>query len=220
VYLGFGYIELGQFERAAEVLQNAFGAAERLGLPAVAANALHNLGWAQAVLGNPRLGRETEERALAMFHALGDARKESQCNYYLARITLEAKDPVAAEAAARRSVEWTVAAHDSDVSVAYAILARALLDQGRVNEALDAAREAMRRLSDAEVTSHEGEVRLMYAEALRAAGDPAALDAIRAAHVRLQERAQRIHNQARRDSFLTFIPEHGRTVRLYKEWAA
>src|SRR6185503_8960081 len=112
-----------------------------------------------------RLGRETEQRALEMFNALGDARKESQCHYYLARIAIEGKDPIAAEAAARRAVEWTVAAQDSDVSVAYAILARALLEQERIGDALEAAREAMRRLAQVEVTSHEGEVRLMYAEA-------------------------------------------------------
>src|SRR5262249_30084320 len=92
------------------------------------------------------------------------------------------------------------------------------LAQGRLPEALEAARHAMQQLQSVEATSHEGEVRLMFAEALRAAGDPAAVDAIRAARDRLEERGRRIQNPARRDGFLALVPENSRTLQLRAEW--
>jgi tetratricopeptide (TPR) repeat protein len=219
VYLGFAYVELGQFVRAQQVLRDAYNAAERLGLRAVAANALHNLGWVLALLGNPQLGRETEERALKMFRELAEPRKQGQCNYYLGRIGILLGDLDYAERHAREALTCSRdAGGDTDEPTALAILARSLVEQGRNEEALEHAKAAFQHLESMEATSHEGEVRLMYAEALHAAGNPDALAAIEKARDRLLRRADQIQKPERRESFLTLVPENARTLRLAAEW--
>src|SRR5262249_16578856 len=103
---------------------------------------------------------------------------------------------------------------------ALAVLSRAVLAQGRVDEALRHARKAHGLLASiGPVEDYEALVRLVLPEAQQAAGETeAARSALRAAHDRLLERAAKIANPDWRESFLTRLRDNARTVRLAREW--
>ncbi len=105
---------------------------------------------------------------------------------------------------------------------ALALLARALLAQGRLDEALPNAREAHAQLDRLGfVDDGEATIRLALAECLIATGDqPAAQAAVTAAAQWLRARAQTIDDPAMRESFLTRIPEHRRILELARQHTA
>jgi tetratricopeptide (TPR) repeat protein len=219
-YLGFAYLELGDYVRAEASLRRTQAAAERLGLQSVAANALHNLGIVLARRGED-LGpaRVLEQRALETFEALGEPRKEGFCRRYLAEIAYLAGDFETADAQARAAVELLAVAPPLRPG-SLAMLARALLARGQTDEALAQALEAQRQL-EALGAVDEGEslIRLVRAETLHATGDTAgARKAIAAACARLLERAARIADERLRRCFLESVPEHARTLALSHAW--
>jgi tetratricopeptide (TPR) repeat protein len=217
-YLGFAYIEVGDYPRAADVLRQALAAAERMGLATIAGAALSNLGIALAHLGDLEEAHAVEEEALARAAQGGDARRQGSCSIYLAHIAVARGDPDAAVRHARAAVDLLADVPPSHAG-ALAALARALLAGGQTDEALSASRQAM-ALLDELGSMDEGEswVRLVWAEALAAAGDVVgAVDARRAACDRLRERAAKIRDPVRRESFLTRIPENARTLAVTAE---
>jgi hypothetical protein len=103
---------------------------------------------------------------------------------------------------------------------ALAAIARAVLAQGRREEALEYARKAHARLEAiGHVEEYESLVRLMLAETLEESGHHAAARAaLGAAADRLAARAALISNPAWRESFLTELPDNARTMALARAW--
>lgn len=103
---------------------------------------------------------------------------------------------------------------------AVALLARALLAQGRLSEALSNARDAFAQLERLVlVDDGEATIRLALAECLIATGDqPAAHKAVSTTAQWLLARAESIDDPAMRESFLTRIPEHRRILELVREF--
>jgi tetratricopeptide (TPR) repeat protein len=218
--LGFVLTELGDFARAEEALRAALRDAGRMGLDEVAGSVLHNLGNAVAQAGRLDEARRLEEQARAHFRRHGSTRMEGCSGTYLAQIALLSGDPADAEQRARAAAEQLAVAPPLR-ALAMAVLARALLQQGRAPEALAAAEEAFAVLEASGGALEEGEslVRLVHAEALAAAGRRAeALAALAAAKARLLERADAIRDPAWRESFLANVPENARTLALGVEW--
>src|SRR5262249_28691702 len=92
----------------------------------------------------------------------------------------------------------------------------------RAEEARACAVEAL-ALLDAMGGAAEGEaiVRLAFCEAAMAAGKrEAARGAIADARARLEQRAASIEDLALRESFLTRVAEHARTLELSRAWSA
>jgi hypothetical protein len=143
---------------------------------------------------------------------------------YLALIRLAAGNAEAAELEARKAI--IVASQPTplplNIAESLAILAQALLAQGRVPEALEAARDAHERLvALGGIDDGESIISLAWAEALSAAGDQAgARAAIAQAKSRLLERAAKILDPAARDGFLTRVPENARTLACAADWSA
>jgi tetratricopeptide (TPR) repeat protein len=103
--------------------------------------------------------------------------------------------------------------------VAAARLAGVLLDRGAAEEALRFAERAVADLDAlGSVPVGESLVRLTHAVAMRACSPPKAARAIAAARSRLLERAAGITSAARRETFLTSVPENARTLSLFEEW--
>jgi hypothetical protein len=98
---------------------------------------------------------------------------------------------------------------------ALAALARALLAQGRLDDALAAARDAHVRLESAgHVEDGEALIRLVYGECLIATGDTDNARAVLAkAAQRLEERARPIDKPEWRAAFFA-LPDHARTIAL------
>ncbi|AUX48651.1 protein kinase [Sorangium cellulosum] len=213
--LGFLYGELGDFEVAESALRTALAAAQRMGLDDLETAALQNLGYVIAHLGQLDEAKLLEQRAAAAFQQQGDRRMEGVTLTYLAKILLLSGDPAAAEREARAAVEALTVAPPLRAA-AVAVLSRALLAQGRGDEALPAAREAFAQLEEAG-SLEEGEslVRLAYAEALAAGGaEREAAEALAAAREHLLCRAAKITDPSFRERFLTCVPDNARTLAL------
>jgi tetratricopeptide (TPR) repeat protein len=100
-----------------------------------------------------------------------------------------------------------------------ATLASVQLSQGRVAEALAAAREAMSQEEPPPLRAdHEPLIRLVYVEALHASGDhESARAALVIARARLLATADKIGDPALRRSFLEDVADNARTLRLAEE---
>ena len=132
-------------------------------------------------------------------------------------------DAAAAEDAARRAL--AVSSADPPLLTGQAssgaVLARALLGLGRIDEGLEHAARAHQILVDVGGTDDgDAIIRLARAEALHAAGDRAAARAAAIeARDQITSRAARIGDPALRHLFLTALPEHARTIALADELA-
>jgi len=213
--LGFILAELGELEGAEDALRAALVTADRMGLHDAAAGARQNLGYVLGCRGRIEEARRLLRQSIGTFQRQRAPRPEGLTRVYLAQTELRAGDPSAAELEARAAADLLLAIPSAH-AVAVAVLARALLGQGRPAEALEAAAAGYAELC-ALGSIEEGEalVRLVYAEALDAAGrtdDCAA--ALVDARVRLLVRASRISDPAWRERFLCNVLDNARTLEL------
>ena len=214
---GFGLMELGRFEEAAGRLHAAAQEAERLGLGNVRVAALTNLGWALARMGRWEEGANVEEEASRALERYGDKRMEAASRTYAAAIAAERGDLERAEREARRAV-GLLERFPALRAYAFAMLAEVLRRRGS-SEALARARDARASLEAHGAEEGEAFVRLVDAELALAHGDTAtAFAGMHGARARLLERASRISSPEARESFLTRVPEHARTLALAREW--
>ncbi|EYF01502.1 serine/threonine-protein kinase [Chondromyces apiculatus] len=213
--LGFIYTELGDFEHAEETFRSALTTASRMGLDDLETAVLHNLGKALAYRGNLEEARLLEQRAVDAFQQQGAARLEGASRVYLAEIALLSGDLTAAEREARAAADTLKVAPALRAS-AVALLSRALLAQGRADEALTFAREAHAELQTlGSLEEGEAMVRLAYAEALDANGEAVnAAEVLAAAREHLLSRAAKISDLRWRDRFLSQVPDNARTLSL------
>ena len=160
-----------------------------------------------------------ESRAIEVLQAQKNLRLEGIARKYLATIEQRAGDLDGAEREVRRSTE-ILAAVPSLRCDALATLADVLLARGRVDEAREAATQAMAALEAAGKTAvGEAAVRLAYAEAAHAAGDvDGARAAIATAKERLLARAKTLGDPELREAFLSDVAENVRTFARAKEW--
>jgi eukaryotic-like serine/threonine-protein kinase len=212
INLGYAARELGLFERARDVLVQALATAERLQMPESAAAARHNLGFCLARLGDVEGGLNHERAAVAVFDKAGNALMRGASQTLLARIHLESG---ALEQAREHALaaSQTLAELAEARAYAGAVLAAALLAEGDVAEAVNAAAEAAATLDRlGSIEDGEAFVRLTYAEALAAAGNrEEAGRVMAAAQSVLHERAGRIVAD-RRKQFLERVPENAATL--------
>jgi eukaryotic-like serine/threonine-protein kinase len=219
VIVGFAHAELGDFAEAARVLAHALADAERMDLSNVRAAVRQNLSKALMYLGRLPEARATICAAIADYRAQGDRRMLACSLAYFSDIQAREGQLEGAKAAAEESIE--ILGEGAPLAFySKTILARVLLRQGRAREAVDLLGDVA---LGGEGTPHieEGEaiLRLVGAEALHAAGDhEGARAAIRLARDRLEDRAAKIRDVARRDGFLTNVPEHARTLELARAW--
>jgi len=212
--LGGAYGDLGLLEEAEQHLVSALAKAERIGLRFLVSCILLNLSMVRANLGRLEEARAAGERAVAIAGEQSDTRIKGCEEIYLSGIALLSDRPLDAETNARSALT-TLANVPPLRPAAMAALGRALLAQGRRDEALASATEAHSLLESAGwVEDGEALIRLVYAECLLAAGSKAA-----AAHVldkavhRLDDRAAAIEKPEWRAAFLR-LPDHARTLEL------
>lgn len=204
--VGHGMLELGLNERAAGVLEATVVDAERLGLRGIATAAAQNLGWAVFRLGNVARSLELLEASASAFAQQGNRRLEGFSHVLIARVLLE-RELRGARDAADRAVAFAESAPPLRIA-ALAVMAIIHVRIGEHAAAVAAAREAMAGLEAHGVEEGEGFIRLACAEALEAGGSHAEAEAVlRRAGARVVERAEAIHRDDWRSSFLA-VPEH------------
>jgi tetratricopeptide (TPR) repeat protein len=158
-------------------------------------------------------------RTLAAWQARGLAAYEGPGRRVLADVLYRRGDPVAAEREARAALP-RLAVQPLERVAATATLAAALLAQGRADDALAAAGDAMAQYEALGAHGYRGAfARLVHVEALAAAGDRAAAHpALAAARDRLLANAGKIGDPALQRSFLEAVPENARTLALARQW--
>lgn len=210
---------LGAFGDAEILLHAVVADADRLGLPSLLLLARQTLGQLYTRRGDVSAARAVLRDCLERAKEQGSTFDEGVTYVYLAGTSRVANDQAAAEREARAAIERLQGSRYYNAG-AQALLAMALVDQGRAPEALpfaDAAMTTLRELGGAV----EGEliIHLAWAEALGSTGDEArAKVAIKEARERLMTKAKRIGDPERRKAFLTHIREHGRILARAGEW--
>ncbi|MEJ7731433.1 MAG: protein kinase [Polyangiaceae bacterium] len=217
VNVGHANMELGAYGRAETALREAMATAARMGLPAVAALAKHNLGLALARRGSLDLGEAIEREAMYAFREQGDRRLEGGSRIYLALILALADKPAEAEREALVAEEMVASIFGLR---AYALGVLAVVRIARGGDALTPARKAIELLEEiGGVEEGESLIRLAHAEALAASEHTeAAASAIRAARDRLEARAAKIADPSHRASFRERVPDNARTLELFRAW--
>jgi tetratricopeptide (TPR) repeat protein len=179
----------------------------------VCAYALQNLGNVLRAVGRLEEAREQERRAAAIGESIGDRRIEGASRAYGALMTLELGDAKTAEAQCLLAIR-ALEKNPPLLGFAKSVLARSFLARGRAEEAVVQSREALEIVGDG-VEDGETFIRLTHIEALEATGDlEGALALALEAEKRLRGRAERIHDDALRASFLERVPESKKTLEI------
>jgi eukaryotic-like serine/threonine-protein kinase len=212
---GMSLLEVGQIEAAEDCLREALVTAHTLDLGYMQCAGLQMLTTILAYKGDLAEARTVGKQALAVTCAQNDRRFQGYGEAYLSVTEHLSGDYVRAEHHALAAMTtWETVPPCRPYAIA--LLARALLAQGRLSEALPLARDAFAQLESLVVVDDgEATIRLALAECLVATGDqPAAHKAVSKTAQWLHTRAETIDDPAMRESFLTRIPEHRRILDL------
>jgi eukaryotic-like serine/threonine-protein kinase len=208
-------MQLGQYKRAEVVLREGLAISERAGLLASRALANHNLGMAVAHNGDLADAEAIEREAIRAYAEQGDKRLIAGSRFYLSRILI-ARGQAAEAVAEMRSACTEVENVPAILPWVTAGLALALLAARKGDEALAAAKDAMKRTNERD-GSVEGVriVKLALAETLIAnhqAGEGARV--LNDLTVDLLEHASRLRDPELRRSFLHDVEENARAFVL------
>ena len=218
--LGVTLLELGQLEEAEACVRQVLATAQKLDLKYMVGGVLDNLTNILTYRGSLDEARATGLRALTVTIAQNDRRFQGYAEAYLSVTEYLAADYPRAEHYARAAAD-TLAEVPATRPFALALLARSLLAQGRLVEALLSARDAYSQLeSFGVVDDGEATIRLALAECLIAGRDiAAAQEVLDTAASRILAAAKAIDDPEVRESFLNRIPEHRRILELAHELA-
>ena len=216
--LGSALYELGQYEHSAAVLRVCLDRAHRTGL-----THLHLTFEGVLAMALARSGDLLEAQQVfdSLESADTDPGTEARNRVYRAQFSLLSGDPDKACAEIAAATERVDAESAPPLyAFALAVRARALLELGRYDEALEAAEHGMQILeSIGELDEGEALLRLAHAEALHANGHvERAKTAIASARERVLERAGSIASERGRQEFLERIIENRQTLAI--EWAS
>ncbi|NVB79369.1 MAG: AAA family ATPase, partial [Kofleriaceae bacterium] len=213
------WAELGELARAEDECRASLETCRALRAQQATTYAHVNLGYILTY----RPGKLAEasdhlRRAIDECRAVGNPRLEGWARAHLTAVHDLQGDHAAGLVEAQAATEL-LAVSPGLQSWALATWSRALLANGRAEEAVLRAREAMAILERlGGLLQHETLPPLALARALHGAGDvDAARAAIRDAHARLLRLADRLGDPAWRTSFLA-LPDHALTLELFAAW--
>jgi tetratricopeptide (TPR) repeat protein/tRNA A-37 threonylcarbamoyl transferase component Bud32 len=213
VNVAYARAQLGDHERAEAELRQSLAVALRMGLTTGQVFTQANLGCVLYAQGRLAEARATELAALAAARDAGP-RAAGAIRVHLARIALlEGDAPAAAREAEVAAALLTVVPPLR--AGALAALAAARLAEGRIDDALPPAREALALAQEGQRELFDAFVRLTFAEVAAAAGDDAAARAaLHAARARILAIADRIEDPTLRERFLVRVEDNRRTLEL------
>ena len=214
--IGAVYADLGDTGRSVEILREVIAAADKLGLPEIAAIGRRDLSRALCWRGESVEAERLARQAIATLGARGESRAEGVAASYLAEIMLSVGRFDDAAAQAERAAGMLGRA-PAERALALALLARARLGRGRLHDASVVAHEAYYGALQAMGAMGESEtvVRLAYAECLLAARDiEAARQVLLRARERLHVRAANLGPRGDREAFCKLVPHNAEILRL------
>jgi tetratricopeptide (TPR) repeat protein len=201
---------------ARATLEEALAAARALGMRPVEGWALCNLGPVLARQGDAAGGIAAENAALAIARATSDAPLSAAARVERAMLHRGAGDPASALADATEAVALAAVARPQLVAAAHTACAAALLDLGRLDEALVQAERAFAARDAAHgMEMMEVDLLLVHHDILAALGRAAdARAALAAARARLDALLARLNDPEHRRTFSENLPAHARVLRL------
>jgi len=126
----------GDLSGAARTLEEALAADRDTGNRPQSADALAWSGRVRIAQGNLEDAGDRYRQAMAVWREMGNKGYEAQCGLGLAEISVESGQPAAAEQPIREGIDWLRREKRFDQEIeAHALLALALLRQGKVREA-------------------------------------------------------------------------------------
>jgi predicted ATPase len=141
--LGFLYLISGRYDAATPHLEQALRVFQELGDRGPAAVQLGNLGWMSYARGDYRTAVERYEEALTMIREIRHRGEEMALLTNLGGARVGLGEHAAAEIELRRVIEMAATSPLGELSETYRYLAEACLGQSNVEDALDAAQEAL-----------------------------------------------------------------------------
>jgi hypothetical protein len=211
---GAALVDIGLLAEAEKQLMPVLAAAERMHLGHISNYVLMALCCVRGQLRLFASGREAGMEALRRARQSGDLRVQGGIHTHLTAIAVGEGDLPRAEDHARSACELLAGAPPMLPS-ALTALANALVEQGRVTEALESGGSAYQMLKElGHVEDDEAAIRLTYARCLVAAGrsDDAQV-VLEEAAARVAERADTIADPKLRQAFLA-LPNHAQTLKL------
>jgi predicted ATPase/class 3 adenylate cyclase len=221
--VGYNYIQLGQFEKGLDPIERSLKLNEALGARRGRAYNLLNLGFCYWRGGDADSAQQTVEEGLNEFEDMGDAFGRGISHSYMA-LVLEYKGDFAGaaryfQAARERLSEAGIRGYEYDT---VAGLARCALERGSKDEAQKYAVELWEYLSQSNAKGMEFPVWAYQTCAIvfDAIDDvEKSHTAIEAGYQDLMARAERISDEAWRNSFLEELPEHRGIVEMWNRKA-
>ncbi len=195
---------LGQYAEAQALLDRALPDTRSFRLRILEASSLHNLGMSYARQGDLDHGIELQREAARIADECGGARLGINCRIYEATMLVwrgAPGDMRHANALANHVMEATRTQLGLQV-IALFCQARVQYTRRLLDDAVEAAREAYRRIDDGPVEEWDEQIRLVLVESLIALGlDGEADQVLQAAHVVICARAAQIHKPEYRRSY-------------------
>jgi tetratricopeptide (TPR) repeat protein len=198
-------VELGAYDRARALLDEARTASSRAGLRYNYAFGVYVLGVACSEAGELDEGRRWLEQAISLQQQAGDRRLEGAATYELALLSLRALHLDVADALCRRASEL-LADLPADLAPALAVWSLVHLARGATNEALAASTRAYEALTG-ELNDRRALIYLSHVRALDASDRATDADRIlEVALAELRRQADAIANDELRSSFWERVP--------------
>jgi tetratricopeptide (TPR) repeat protein len=220
-HLGVIFNKLGAYPTARKYLSQYLAIAQEIGSKNQERMALLNLGNVATTLKEYSIAQDYHERSLVISQATGNILGEGRAITRLgdalagqekwddsAQVYLQAM-----ELFEQFGAEWGIALSRSG-------LARVALAQGDVEEALTFVEAILDYLEEGKGLGElqsPSELHLVCVQVLQAAGDPRAREVLERGFTELQERAEKITDEALRLSFLENVPWNRELVKLWEE---
>ena len=197
---------LGQYDAAQKLLDRALPDVRSFRLRILEASCLQNMGMAYARRGSLDHAIELQREAARIADECGSARLGINCRVYEATMLVwrgEPGDLRHAHALVEHVLDATQA-HVGLQVIALFTKARVQLTRRQVDEAVEAAREAYRRIHEGPVEEWDEHIRLCLVEALLAKNEAQEADQVlRTAFAVIRQRIAQIDRPAYRESFMT-----------------
>jgi tetratricopeptide (TPR) repeat protein len=211
---------LGCFEKAQELIERALPDVRSFRLRLLEASAIHNLSMSIARLGQLERGIELQREAIRIADECGGARLAINSRIYECMLLTWRGEPGDLKRAHALSQQVVKASekHAGMQTTALFCLARVQLARLQLKDAIEAAREAHRRLRDGPVEEWEELIRLCFIEALIADGQNQEADeALWAAFEAVRQRVAAMKGSELAGSFVHRNDEAKRLLRLARE---
>ncbi len=137
------YLISGRYDEAVPHLEQALRVFQELGDRGPAASQLSNLGWISFLRGDYHTAVERYQEALTMFREIRHRGNEMSLLTNLGGAHVGLGEFATAESELRRVIEMAATSPLSELSETYRYLAEACLGQRHIEDALDAARQAL-----------------------------------------------------------------------------